>query len=102
LIQSCKNPSDVNPEIHTFEKKLKAFEEVRIGELGFQQLQVVINQCLKCLNKFNKFANLANLVNFLIVRSLSAPFAMEDGPAMAELTRATVLVMNPPNSIRMP
>ena len=43
LIQSCKNPSDVNPEIHTFEKKLKAFEEFRIGELGFQQLQVVTN-----------------------------------------------------------
>ena len=70
--------------------------------ISFPQLQVVINQCLKCLNKFNKFANLANLVNFLIVRSLSAPFAAAHGPAMAELTRATVLVMNPVSSIRMP
>ena len=72
--------------------------------ISFLQLQVVItNQFVQqCLNKFNKFANLVNLVNFLIVLSLRAPFATAHGPAMAELTRATVLVMNPASSIRMP
>ena len=35
LIQFGQIQSDVNPEIHTLEKKLKAFEQFRIGELAF-------------------------------------------------------------------
>ena len=35
LIQFGQIQSDVNPEIHTLEKKLKAFEQFGIGELAF-------------------------------------------------------------------
>ena len=97
LIQSCQIQSDVNPEIHTFQKKLKAFEEFGIGELALynNHKSLPINS-FKCLNKF------ASLVNFLIARSPNAPFAAAHGPAMAEMTKATVLVMNPVLSTRMP